>query len=120
MVDSFQDTKTDRRQRAAQRSVRPYANSLLAQHESGEPITAGQVEVLYRELRAYYRSKRPFRMSIWDAIKSMELRLGDSSAGSILARLLDLEQLTRREACELSCSLMVIVSEDVSSETSLA
>lgn len=104
--------KTESRRELAQVRIRPYVIDLLRRLARDETLTRKQVENLYRELRAYHKSRRPFRMRLQDAVADAELDL-TKRPEALLSRLLLFEQLDKRDVFNIVCSLLAAVSDDL-------
>lgn len=105
MMDAYTETTSERRQRRAAEGIPAYVDRLIG-GLSMPGLSMKEVEVLYREYRAYHKCKKPFR---WD----FQLIGGSSSSNNLLdalARLHDPRKLSRQQAYELLGNLKAMVA----------
>lgn len=94
MIDVMYDSRTDRRAALAEERI-PKLVDMLRRGENGSfPSCRNLAEVLYRELRAIFRSRRPFSWRIPTELPSTTAAEQDEA----LIRLADFGQLSRRTA----------------------
>lgn len=104
MVTSIK-SNTSRRQELAVDKIPQLVSELLI---GARGLDEGAVELLYREYRAYYCSKRPFRSTIHKCKNTDFSLLNDWSVHHIL-EYLRVPEMTRKD--EVICALNLLLAE---------
>lgn len=105
MMDAYDETPVERRQRLAAEGIPDFVDRLIG----GLPMSGlcmREVEVLYREYRAYHKNRKPFR---WD-FQQIGGNTSSTSLLDVLARLHDPRRLSRQAAYELLSNLKAMVA----------
>lgn len=102
-MDSGLPSKTDTRQKNAETAIPTYVQRLLDKNLPTEQ----EVEVLYREYRAFFKGRLPMH---YESVETVGCGLSDTH--DILVELADPTKVDKREALSLITTLRDIVVRD--------